>query len=137
MLVNIVITFVKLVFLPFFLILSFAIPFYMLFVRERGAMQVGLDEVSFGSLWLKIFYKQIEPFSNPARAIFKVIFQTVGQVDFNSLFENGELLYAPMTKLLFISFVILMPLLFITMLVGSVYSLILLTLLHGILCRLV
>jgi hypothetical protein len=56
MLVNIVITFVKLVFLPFFLILSFAIPFYMLFVRERGAMQ-------------------IEPFSNPARAIFKVIFR--------------------------------------------------------------
>ena len=56
MLVNIVITFVKLVFLPFFLILSFAIPFYMLFVRERGAMQVGLDEVSFGSLWLKILF---------------------------------------------------------------------------------
>ena len=66
-----------------------------------------------------------------------MIFQTVGQVDFNSLFENGELLYAPMAGLLFISFVILMPLLFITMLVGSVYSLILLTWLHGILCRLV
>ena len=56
MLVNIVITFVKLVFLPFFLILSFAIPFYMLFVRDRGAMQVGLDEVSFGSLWLKSLF---------------------------------------------------------------------------------
>ena len=56
MLVNIVITFVELVFLPFFLILSFAIPFYMLFVRERGAMQVGLDEMSFGSLWLKILF---------------------------------------------------------------------------------
>ena len=49
-----------------------------------------------------------------------MIFQTVGQVDFNSLFENGELLYAPVTELLFISFVVLMPLLFITMLVGSV-----------------
>ena len=41
MLVNIVITFVKLVFLPFFLILSFAIPFYMLFVRERERCHAG------------------------------------------------------------------------------------------------
>ena len=41
MLVNIVLIFVKLVYLPFLLILSFAIPFYMLFVRESGA-QVSL-----------------------------------------------------------------------------------------------
>ena len=34
MLLNIVITFIKLIYLPVLLILAFAIPFYMVFVRE-------------------------------------------------------------------------------------------------------
>ena len=34
MLLNIVVTFVKLIYLPVLLILAFAIPFYMVFVRE-------------------------------------------------------------------------------------------------------
>ena len=42
MLVNIVVVFLKLVYLPILLVLSFAFPFYMLFVRESGAMEVSL-----------------------------------------------------------------------------------------------
>lgn len=40
MLLNIVITFLALVYLPLLLILSFAIPFYMLFVRDAAAVLV-------------------------------------------------------------------------------------------------
>ena len=40
MLLKIVIEFMKLILLPFFLILSFAFPFYMLFVRDAAGKQV-------------------------------------------------------------------------------------------------
>ena len=40
MLFNIVITFLELIYLPVFLIFSFAIPFYMLFVRDGDAVLV-------------------------------------------------------------------------------------------------
>ena len=40
MLLNIVITFVKLFYLAVLLILAFAFPFYMVFVRERASVQV-------------------------------------------------------------------------------------------------
>ena len=40
MLLKIVIEFMKLILLPFFLILSFAFPFYMLFVRDAAGEQV-------------------------------------------------------------------------------------------------
>ena len=39
-LLNIMFTFLKLIFLPILLIISFAIPFYMLFVRDNAAFQV-------------------------------------------------------------------------------------------------
>ena len=42
MLFNICLTFVKLVFLPVLLILSFALPFYMLFVRDINSIEVHL-----------------------------------------------------------------------------------------------
>ena len=44
MLLNIVIEFMKLTILPVLLILSFAFPFYMLFVRDAASVEVG-DEV--------------------------------------------------------------------------------------------
>lgn len=40
MLFNIFLTFVGLVFLPTLLIISFALPFYMLFVRDMSALEV-------------------------------------------------------------------------------------------------
>ena len=42
MLLNIVITFLKLIYLPILLIFSFAIPFYMVFVRDSDAVLVSL-----------------------------------------------------------------------------------------------
>ena len=45
MLINIIITFLKLVYLPILLVFSFAIPFYMLFVRDSAAVLVSLITV--------------------------------------------------------------------------------------------
>ena len=42
MLFNIIIVFLKLIYLPVFLIFSFAIPFYMLFVRDSHAVLVSV-----------------------------------------------------------------------------------------------
>lgn len=42
MLFNICLTFVRLVFLPILLVIAFALPFYMLFVRNLDALEVGL-----------------------------------------------------------------------------------------------
>ena len=42
MLLNIVFTFLRLIYLPFLLIFAFAIPFYMLFVRDGPAVLVSL-----------------------------------------------------------------------------------------------
>ena len=43
MLLNIVFTFLRLIYLPFLLIFAFAIPFYMLFVRDGPAVLVSLS----------------------------------------------------------------------------------------------
>ena len=43
MLLNIVITFLKLIYLPVLLILAFGIPFHMLFVRDGPAVLVSLS----------------------------------------------------------------------------------------------
>ena len=61
----------------------------------------------------------IRAFSSPANAIVKVLFQTAGEVEFETLFNDGDLLYSTMAYILFIVFVILMPLLFQAMLVSS------------------
>ena len=42
MLLNVVITFLKLIYLPLLLLLSFAIPFYMVFVRNGAAVLVSV-----------------------------------------------------------------------------------------------
>ena len=43
MLLNIVITFLKLLYLPLLLILAFAVPFYMVLVRDSPLMQVSIS----------------------------------------------------------------------------------------------
>ena len=42
MLLNIIVTFLKLLYLPLLLILSFSIPFYMVFVRDGAAVLVSI-----------------------------------------------------------------------------------------------
>ena len=57
MLFNIVTTFLKLIYLPILLILSFAFPFYMLFVRNSDAFMVSFlsrnvyDHFMFAFVW--------------------------------------------------------------------------------------
>ena len=57
------------------------------------------------------------PFSTPASSLAKVIMQFTGELDYGGLFDDGSLLYSPMTYILFITFVILMPVLFNNLLV--------------------
>ena len=57
------------------------------------------------------------PFSTPASSLAKVIMQFTGELDYGGLFDEGSLLYSPMTYILFITFVILMPVLFNNLLV--------------------
>lgn len=103
MLFNICLTFVGLVFLPVLLIISFALPFYMVFVRDSPSE----DDV--GSL---------TAFFNPSRAVAKTVMQTVGELDFETIFNDGDLLYSPSAYLLFFTFIVIMPVLFSNLLVG-------------------
>ena len=56
MLLNIVITFLKLIYLPVLLILAFAIPFYMLFVRDSTAVLVSSIIIYHCDFSLKVPY---------------------------------------------------------------------------------
>ena len=59
----------------------------------------------------------LEAFSTPARSIAKAVMQTAGELDYETIFNEANLLYTPMAYILFISFVILMPILFSNLLV--------------------
>lgn len=61
----------------------------------------------------------IEAFSTPAHSIAKVIVQATGELDYGTLFLEGGLLYSPMAYILFIVFIVLMPILFNNLLVSS------------------
>ena len=62
----------------------------------------------------------LEAFSTPAHSIAKVFVQTAGELDFGAIFNDGDLLYSPMAYILFISFVVLMPILFSNLLVSYI-----------------
>ena len=57
-------------------------------------------------------------FATPARSLAKTVISTVGELDFETIFNDGNLLYSPMAYILFIIFVILMPILFSNLLVS-------------------
>ena len=58
-------------------------------------------------------------FLNPSRAVAKTVMQTVGELDFETIFNDGNLLYSPSAYLLFFTFVVVMPVLFSNLLVCS------------------
>ena len=57
-------------------------------------------------------------FSTPAKSFAKTIMQTAGELDYSTIFDEA-LLYTPMAYILFILFVILMPILFSNLLVRT------------------
>ena len=59
-------------------------------------------------------------FFNPSRAIAKTVMQTVGELDFETIFNDGDLLFSPSAYLLFFTFVVVMPVLFSNLLVYTV-----------------
>ena len=56
-------------------------------------------------------------FSTPAESFAKTIMQTAGELDYGTVFDEAPLLYTPMAYILFILFVVLMPILFSNLLV--------------------
>ena len=60
-------------------------------------------------------------FTSPAHAIAKTMVQIVGEIDFETIFNQGNLLYNPTTYILFIIFLIIVPVLFINLLVSADY----------------
>jgi len=65
---------------------------------------------------------ELTAFISPAHAIAKTMVQMVGEIDFELIFNEGNLLYNPVTYILFIIFLIVAPVLFIKLLVSSNYS---------------
>jgi len=61
-------------------------------------------------------------FSSPYHAVAKTIMQTAGELDYETIFNEADLLYSPMAYILFITFVIIMPILFSNLLVCALYS---------------
>ena len=68
MLFNIVTTFLKLIYLPILLILSFAFPFYMLFVRDTDAVMVSFLKNS-----VQLFYSKIYIVCNRKKGFLKLL----------------------------------------------------------------
>ena len=56
-------------------------------------------------------------FSTPSHSFAKTIMQTAGELDYGTIFDEASLLYSPMAYILFIMFVVLMPILFSNLLV--------------------
>ena len=61
------------------------------------------------------------PFATPGFAIAKTMVLMIGEIDFENVFNEGDLLYNPVTYILFIIFLIIVPVLFINLLVSVDY----------------
>ena len=62
--------------------------------------------------------ESLPAFKSPGHAIAKTLLQLAGEFDFEATFNQGDLLYSPTTYILFITFLITMPILFINRLVS-------------------
>ena len=60
-------------------------------------------------------------FRSPGHAIVKTVVQLVGEFDFEDTFREGTLLYGPAAYILFFTFLMTMPILFINFLVSCHY----------------
>ena len=58
-------------------------------------------------------------FASPVHALAKTLAQTVGEIDFEKIFGQGDLLYKPMATILFVIFLTIVPVLFINLLVSN------------------
>jgi transient receptor potential cation channel subfamily A protein 1 len=106
MFVDIFYTFWRLFFLSLLLVIAFGLAFYMAFYEP----DVGFRRT---------------PFSTPARSLLKTITMTTGEFEFDTIFRQSpevnteeEIPYPPISYLLWIAFIILMPILLTNLLVG-------------------
>ena len=62
--------------------------------------------------------ESLPAFKSSSHAIAKTLLQLAGEFDFEDTFNRGDLLYGPTAYILFITFLITMPILFINLLVS-------------------
>ena len=122
---NIFFTFLRLVYLPVLLIVSFSLPFYMLFVRDASAFEVrcfyhheynSVPDISFSQGDSRL--GELTAFASVPRALINTVVKTVGELDFGDIFNQGNLLFPFIAYFLFTMFVIIMPVLFSNLLVS-------------------
>lgn len=103
MFLDIFYTFMRMVLLSLLLVLSFSFAFYMLFYKPD--LQV------------------LTPFASPGRTIIKTMTMTTGEFEFDTIFQQGgdsteDVPFFPVSVILWIIFIILMPILLTNLLVG-------------------
>ena len=62
---------------------------------------------------------ELTAFVSPPRALVNAIIQTTGELDFGDIFNSGNLLYSPAAYLLFLTFVVILPIIFNNLLVSK------------------
>ncbi|CAI8048714.1 Transient receptor potential cation channel subfamily A member 1 homolog [Geodia barretti] len=107
MFIDIFYTFCRLFFLSFLLVVAFGLAFYMTF-NDPDLMR--------------------QPFSTPARSLLKTMTMTTGEFEYDGIFRQApggidpgtvrEIPFPPVTYILWIVFIILMPILLTNLLVG-------------------
>eukprot|EP00731_Ephydatia_muelleri_P025765 Em0017g848a len=100
LLFNICYKYIKLVYLPILLMISFALPFYMVFVINDNGMN------------------SIDRFSRPSWSLLSYWVGQTGDTGFSDVFLGAPLPYIPTAVILFVIFLIVVPVLFNNMLIG-------------------
>ena len=125
-------TFVKTIVLSLLLITSFGLAFYMLFhlpdITVECTAFLLLHTLHFDIIMyinLSISYLQRAPFGTPARALIKTMTMTAGEFDFDTTFRQEpedqglpDIAYPSMSFLLWIVFLVLIPVLLTNLLVS-------------------
>ena len=117
MLFNVYFNFVIPVYLAVFLILTFAIPFYMLFVRNstlevKAIVSIPLPCQDSDKYPMLQGESSLLYYAAVLTASRRVSLQTVGKFDAGGILTDTSLLYSFLSFLLFVIFIITMPVLF-------------------------
>ena len=131
MFIKIFNNFMKVVILALLLVIAFAFPFYMMFYdphdKSKGIVRlIILMSISFIFVSFSLLMQRT-PFITPWRTLLKTIIMTMGEYDIDVLLlqdnevNSADVQYPVVTFSLLVVFVVLMPILFLNLLVCSIY----------------
>jgi len=98
-----------LVFAVFFLLLfGFALSFHVLLSRESNAARAGI----------KLQHNDPDPFGRLDLSLLKVLDMMIGELEYNTFFVDNTLYLPHLTRFVFASFCVLIPIVFMNLLIG-------------------